>query len=187
MHGKGKMAWPNEGTYEVWKLILCPPHSPHSQPSSCLFFNLRSTSARRVSHEHSSSSFHPHAMFRVHQGDWVNDQREGKGRMEYKNGCIYEGDWKRSLFHGTGKVTYGKGKNGGIVKVRNGTGWMNECIHFAFVCEEIWHGQVTSDTLHLLAGNRATAASGTTASVMAKGFSSYVTRMCMKVCRSDVK
>ena len=30
----------------------------------------------------------------IYKGNWINDKKEGNGKMIYKNGYIYEGNWK---------------------------------------------------------------------------------------------
>jgi len=39
---------------------------------------------------------------RSYKGDWECGLRNGKGRMEYGDGCTYDGQWKDDLRHGQG-------------------------------------------------------------------------------------
>lgn len=47
----------------------------------------------------------------VYEGDWVNNFKNGKGKMTYVNGDVYEGDWMHGQKSGKGKMTY---KNGNV-------------------------------------------------------------------------
>ncbi len=39
-------------------------------------------------------------------GNFKNDMKEGPGKCELPNGCIYTGEWKHDLMDGIGKMTY---------------------------------------------------------------------------------
>ncbi len=45
-----------------------------------------------------------------YDGDWLNDRKEGFGRMIYcgLDGNVYEGNWKNDLKHGYGELTFRK-------------------------------------------------------------------------------
>ena len=38
----------------------------------------------------------------VYEGEFVNNRREGKGRLIYENGSVYEGEWKDDEMNGRG-------------------------------------------------------------------------------------
>ena len=40
---------------------------------------------------------------KIYEGDWVNDKRDGNGKMIYANGDSYEGDWLNDKRDGKGK------------------------------------------------------------------------------------
>lgn len=48
----------------------------------------------------------------IYEGNWVNGQRSGLGKMSYASGCdndppdIYEGEWQADARHGRGTMTY---------------------------------------------------------------------------------
>ena len=44
--------------------------------------------------------------FMYYDGNWENDEKNGKGKMIYYNGNIYEGNWKNDEKSGHGKMTY---------------------------------------------------------------------------------
>ncbi|RNF01413.1 putative protein kinase [Trypanosoma conorhini] len=41
----------------------------------------------------------------VYTGEWVDDMRQGLGKMEYACGSVYEGEWVANMRHGEGKLT----------------------------------------------------------------------------------
>ncbi|CCW65823.1 unnamed protein product [Phytomonas sp. EM1] len=45
----------------------------------------------------------------VYKGDWVEDMREGMGRMVYANNDVYEGEWLGGMRHGRGKLVESNG------------------------------------------------------------------------------
>jgi hypothetical protein len=75
----------------------------------------------------------------TYEGEWVNDQRHGKGVLSYTNGKVYEGEFRNGQKHGKGRVTYPNGdvyegdwENGlrqgqGVYKNANGTKWVGLC------------------------------------------------------------
>ena len=42
-------------------------------------------------------------------GSWVNDRRQGKGRLRYPDGRIYDGEWKDGDICGEGTLHYANG------------------------------------------------------------------------------
>ncbi len=60
-------------------------------------------------------------------GNWLNGQREGFGRMVYRNGAVYEGPWKNNQREGKGVLTYAEGseyEGDWVNDTRNGHGNM---------------------------------------------------------------
>ena len=49
-------------------------------------------------------------VIRVYIGDWVNDIKEGKGKLISKNKEYYEGDWKNDLREGDGIFRWPNGQ-----------------------------------------------------------------------------
>jgi len=45
----------------------------------------------------------------VYFGDWLNDKKNGIGIMSYANHDIYEGNWKDDKKNGNGKMIYANG------------------------------------------------------------------------------
>ena len=45
-----------------------------------------------------------------YEGDYVNGEREGKGKYAMSNGDVYVGEHKDGMWHGKGKLTYANGK-----------------------------------------------------------------------------
>jgi len=45
----------------------------------------------------------------LYEGQWSDDKRHGKGRMDWKNGAVYEGDWFNNKSHGVGRIVYPNG------------------------------------------------------------------------------
>ena len=43
-----------------------------------------------------------------YEGEWKNDDREGKGILNYKNGDRYDGEWKNDKREGKGILYYNK-------------------------------------------------------------------------------
>ena len=43
-----------------------------------------------------------------YEGEWKNDDREGKGILYYKNGDRYDGEWKNDKREGKGILYYNK-------------------------------------------------------------------------------
>jgi hypothetical protein len=43
-----------------------------------------------------------------YEGDWVMDQREGRGKLlqDVENGEVYEGEWKKDQWHGRGELKF---------------------------------------------------------------------------------
>ena len=61
----------------------------------------------------------------VFYGNWVDDKKDGKGKVTYSNGDIYDGDWSKNNIQGTGMFIYANGdKYDGewINSQRNGKG-----------------------------------------------------------------
>ena len=52
----------------------------------------------------------------IYDGDWLNGQRNGQGKITYPSGNIYEGDWENGVKQGNGKMTFANGNiyEGGI-------------------------------------------------------------------------
>ena len=50
----------------------------------------------------------------VYTGQFVNKQKEGKGKFIWANGDMYEGKWKGDVRHGEGVMTFGN--NGSVVR-----------------------------------------------------------------------
>jgi hypothetical protein len=44
-----------------------------------------------------------------YEGEWINNHRNGKGRLIYSNGSYYEGDWINNERNGKGKQIYSDG------------------------------------------------------------------------------
>lgn len=51
-----------------------------------------------------------------YKGDWKIGRREGKGKLQMKNGDSYEGDWVNNLPHGRGTFISGTTKYSGLFK-----------------------------------------------------------------------
>jgi len=67
-----------------------------------LFFSHKGSGSLRPVGTYGSDGF-------IYEGDWVNDKREGKGKMTYgSDGFIYEGDWVNDKREGRGKMTNSK-------------------------------------------------------------------------------
>jgi len=47
----------------------------------------------------------------IYKGEWLNNKKNGKGKIFYKNGEFYDGEWLNDDKNGNGKITY---KNGDI-------------------------------------------------------------------------
>ena len=45
----------------------------------------------------------------VYTGEWEDDMKHGKGKVEYTSGDRYEGEWRLDKKHGVGKFTYKTG------------------------------------------------------------------------------
>ncbi|KAG4097029.1 hypothetical protein H8356DRAFT_1677673 [Neocallimastix lanati (nom. inval.)] len=45
----------------------------------------------------------------TYEGEWVNDEICGKGKIEYANGNSYEGDWLNNQYNGTGTYKWSDG------------------------------------------------------------------------------
>ncbi|ORX55307.1 histone H3 K4-specific methyltransferase SET7/9 N-terminal domain-containing protein [Piromyces finnis] len=45
----------------------------------------------------------------TYEGEWVNDEINGKGKIEYANGNSYEGDWLNNKYNGTGTYRWSDG------------------------------------------------------------------------------
>ena len=45
----------------------------------------------------------------TYEGDWVNDEMNGKGVYTYISGSIYTGHWKSNKHHGKGLLTFSDG------------------------------------------------------------------------------
>ena len=45
----------------------------------------------------------------VHDGEWKQDLKDGKGTMKYQNGDIYKGEFKNDKMHGKGVFEYANG------------------------------------------------------------------------------
>lgn len=45
-----------------------------------------------------------------YEGDWVNDQRHGHGKMTYQDGDVYNGTWKNDKRHGLGEMDFSSDK-----------------------------------------------------------------------------
>ena len=58
----------------------------------------------------------------VYQGDYLNDERHGKGYYQYANGDAYEGGFIKGKLHGTGQYTVDNGDS------FTGT-WKNDKVH----------------------------------------------------------
>jgi hypothetical protein len=41
-----------------------------------------------------------------YEGGWIDEKREGMGKMIWRDGAIYEGNWKNDKRHGKGKLTF---------------------------------------------------------------------------------
>jgi len=57
-------------------------------------------------------------------GDFANDQPNGYGEMEYKNGTMYWGEWREGRAEGRGEIQWGQNGTDGKIyydgEVRNG-------------------------------------------------------------------
>ena len=42
----------------------------------------------------------------LYDGEFSNNMRNGKGKMEYANGYIYEGEWKNNKREGKGTIWF---------------------------------------------------------------------------------
>eukprot|EP01112_Ceratiomyxa_fruticulosa_P023238 TRINITY_DN8800_c0_g1_i1.p1 TRINITY_DN8800_c0_g1~~TRINITY_DN8800_c0_g1_i1.p1 ORF type:complete len:198 (-),score=51.49 TRINITY_DN8800_c0_g1_i1:42-635(-) len=45
----------------------------------------------------------------VYDGEWKEDNMEGKGTFTYPSGAVYEGDWVNNKYQGNGKYTFPDG------------------------------------------------------------------------------
>ena len=45
----------------------------------------------------------------MYEGEYIDDKRNGEGKMTWPDGSIYEGDWKDDLRNGRGKHTWPNG------------------------------------------------------------------------------
>ncbi|KAJ9529797.1 hypothetical protein QJQ45_022202 [Haematococcus lacustris] len=45
----------------------------------------------------------------VYEGQYLDNKKQGKGRMTYPDKSVYEGDWVADLHEGTGRYVYGNG------------------------------------------------------------------------------
>ena len=45
----------------------------------------------------------------IYDGDWMENERYGKGIYIYSDGCSYDGDWRYDRKHGKGKMIYSNG------------------------------------------------------------------------------
>ena len=45
----------------------------------------------------------------VYEGQWKNNERNGRGKQLWKDGSIYEGYWKNNLAHGYGRLIHTDG------------------------------------------------------------------------------
>ena len=46
----------------------------------------------------------------TYSGEWVKDERHGRGKCIYANGDVYDGEWVLGKTHGQGKYTYADGE-----------------------------------------------------------------------------
>ena len=46
----------------------------------------------------------------VYEGEFVNNEKEGKGKYTYKDGTVYEGGFANSRYDGRGKMTWTDGR-----------------------------------------------------------------------------
>ena len=42
----------------------------------------------------------------IYEGDWIDDERHGKGTLSMANGDVYQGEWRNNLKHGPGTYFY---------------------------------------------------------------------------------
>jgi hypothetical protein len=42
----------------------------------------------------------------IYEGQWVNDMREGQGKMQYADGSAYSGAWRANVRHGNGVMEF---------------------------------------------------------------------------------
>ena len=45
----------------------------------------------------------------VYEGEWKNNERNGRGKQQWKDGSIYEGYWKENLAQGYGRLIHADG------------------------------------------------------------------------------
>lgn len=45
----------------------------------------------------------------VYEGQWKNNERNGRGKQLWKDGSVYEGYWKDNLAHGYGRLIHTDG------------------------------------------------------------------------------
>jgi hypothetical protein len=48
-------------------------------------------------------------LFILNEGDWKDNNKEGRGKYVYANGAAYEGDFKNGNMEGQGKYIHGNG------------------------------------------------------------------------------
>ena len=63
----------------------------------------------------------------IYDGDWKEDQKDGKGEIEYKDGTKYQGDFKNNKFSGKGEIQWKDGtyyKGDFINNTLHGTGFL---------------------------------------------------------------
>ncbi len=62
----------------------------------------------------------------VFQGNWINGEKQGKGKMMWQDGTIYEGNYDKGVLTGEGSITYADGTvSKGIFKDGNASGkWL---------------------------------------------------------------
>ena len=56
----------------------------------------------------------------MYQGEFLNNEIDGRGRYEWKDGKVYEGQWSHNLMHGFGILIFPDGNRyeGEFVKDR---------------------------------------------------------------------
>lgn len=103
LHGRGSMQWANGDSYEgEW--------SEGYREGSGRWASAGNT----YEGEWKQGKLHGQGTLKFHEGtymgDFLNNLREGQGKMEYTNGDVYEGGWKTNMRHGQGCLV-GKADN----------------------------------------------------------------------------